>query len=135
MSPIDLITKRIGSLLCAVVLVIGSFFAIVSPAAAATYTVKMGADSGMLAFDPPTVEIQAGDTVKWVNNKLAPHNVVFDTQKSADPALAEKFTHKALAFSPGESFEASFEGAASGTYTYYCEPHRGAGMVGKIIVK
>ncbi|HHP7230879.1 MAG TPA: plastocyanin/azurin family copper-binding protein, partial [Xenococcaceae cyanobacterium] len=23
----------------------------------------------------------------------------------------------------------------SGTYPYYCEPHRGAGMVGKIIVK
>jgi plastocyanin len=135
MSPIDLISKRLGSAICAAILVISSFLLVVSPAAAATYTVKMGADNGMLAFDPPTVEIQAGDTVKWVNNKLSPHNVVFDAQKSPDPALAEKFTHKSLAFSPGESFEASFAGAAAGTYTYYCEPHRGAGMVGKVVVK
>jgi len=29
----------------------------------------------------------------------------------------------------GETF------TAAGTYEFYCEPHRGAGMVGKVIVE
>ena len=101
-----------------------------APASAAEVTVKMGADNGMLAFVPNKVEISAGDSVKWVNNKLAPHNVVFD---KAPEGLAAKLSHKQLAFNPGESFTASFD--APGEYSFYCEPHRGAGMVGKIIVK
>lgn len=98
-----------------------------SPVLADEVTVKMGADNGMLAFVPSTVEIKAGDTVKWTNNKLAPHNVVFEGNESA------KFSHKQLAFNPGESFSVAFENP--GEYTYYCEPHRGAGMVGKVVVK
>ena len=34
---------------------------------------------------------------------------------------------------PGESWEETFSEA--GTFDYYCEPHRGAGMVGKVIVE
>jgi plastocyanin len=119
------VSKTLGLALCAVVLAVSSFLLGVSPASAGTVNIKMGADSGMLAFEPPTVTIKAGDTVKWVNNKLAPHNVVVEKH----PELS----HKALAFSPGESFEATFD--APGTYTYYCEPHRGAGMTGKIVVE
>jgi plastocyanin len=119
------VSKTLGLALCAVVLAVSSFLLGVAPASAETVTVKMGADNGMLAFQPPTVTIKAGDTVKWVNNKLSPHNVVVD----GHPDLS----HKALAFSPGESFTATFDTA--GTYSYYCEPHRGAGMNGKIIVQ
>jgi len=84
-----------------------------------------GTDAGMLAFEPSTVTISAGDTVKFVNNKLAPHNAVFDGH--------EELSHADLAFAPGESWEETFDTA--GTYDYYCEPHRGAGMVGKVIVE
>ena len=96
----------------------------VSNVNAATVEVKLGTDAGMLAFEPSTVNIKAGDTVKFVNNKLAPHNAVFDGH--------EELSHPDLAFAPGESWEETF--SAAGSYDFYCEPHRGAGMVGKVVV-
>ncbi|WP_320667802.1 plastocyanin [Prochlorococcus sp. MIT 1307] len=96
----------------------------VSSAQAKTVEVKLGTDAGMLAFEPSTVNISAGDTVKFVNNKLAPHNAVFEGH--------DELSHPDLAFAPGESWEQTF--SAAGTYDFYCEPHRGAGMVGKVVV-
>jgi plastocyanin len=119
------VSKTLGLALCAVVLAVSSFLVGVSPASAETFTVKMGADNGMLAFQPKEVKIKAGDTVKWVNNKLAPHNAVVEGHL--------ELSHKKLVFAPGESYETTF--SDPGTYTYYCEPHRGAGMVGKVIVQ
>lgn len=130
MKLITKILKQAALILPALLLVLAPVFLSASPAAAAEVTVKMGADNGMLAFSPAKVEISAGDTVTWQNNKLAPHNVVFD--KAPDGADAKGLSHKALAFSPGESFSDTFD--TPGTYTYYCEPHRGAGMVGTIVV-
>ena len=121
----SLVSKTIGLAVCAIVLFASTFAIGVSSAAAATTTVKMGADNGMLAFQPKEVTITAGDSVKWVNNKLAPHNVVVEGHA--------ELSHKALSFAPGESFEETF--SEPGTYTYWCEPHRGAGMVGKVVVK
>lgn len=118
-------TKKLSLLLSALVLVVTSFFFGVNPAAAETFEVKMGSDNGMLKFVPETVTVQAGDTVKWVNNKMSPHNVVF-----SDDSLK---SHKQLVFSPGDSYETTFK--EPGEYTYYCEPHRGAGMVGKVVVQ
>ncbi len=46
----------------------------------------------MLQFVPSTVTIKKGDTVKWANNKMSPHNVVFEND-------ADK-SHKNLVFSP-----------------------------------
>jgi plastocyanin len=118
-------SRKLGLLIAAIALVVSTFFVAVNPVAAETFTVKMGTDAGQLGFQPKELTIKPGDTVKWVNNKLAPHNAVIDGNV--------KLSHKALVFSPGESFESTFNDA--GEYTYYCEPHRGAGMVGKIIVK
>jgi plastocyanin len=126
MKRIALVSRSLSLALCAAVLVIGSFFIAVSPAAAEAHTVKMGADNGMLAFQPSTLTIKAGDTVKWVNNKLPPHNIVFEG------SAADK-SHEQLMFSPGESYEVKFD--QPGTYSYYCAPHRGAGMAGKIVVE
>lgn len=117
--------KRLSLLLSALVLVASTFFFNVNPAAADTVEVKMGSDTGMLKFVPETVTIKEGDTVKWENNKMSPHNVVFE--KASDKS------HKNLVFSPGDSYESTFNEA--GEYSYYCEPHRGAGMVGKVIVQ
>lgn len=121
--------KKLGLFLSSFLLAVTLMIGLTSSAQAATVEVKMGADSGMLAFQPDKVTIKAGDTVKFVNNKLAPHNVVFDSSvKDAD-----KYNHKDLAFAPGESFEITFN--EPGTYPYYCEPHRAAGMTGTIIVE
>ncbi len=127
--------RRFGLAFLTLVLVVGSFAFFAPSAAAETYTVKMGTDKGMLAFEPSKLTIKAGDTVKFMNNKVPPHNVVFDEAKSANKDLAKSLSHKQLLMSPGQSFEASFEGATPGDYTFYCEPHRGAGMVGKITVE
>ncbi|HEY9636866.1 MAG TPA: plastocyanin [Coleofasciculaceae cyanobacterium] len=132
------IPRRLGLLLSAILLVVASFALSASPAAAETYTVKMGTDKGLLQFEPSSLTIKPGDTVKWVMNKVPPHNAVFDDTKfpGGDKAFAKKLSHEKLTFSPGESFEASFPADAEpGTYSYYCQPHRGAGMVGKIIVE
>ena len=115
------ILRSIATTFCAFLLLVGLG---VSSAQANTVEVKLGTDAGMLAFEPSTINISAGDTVKFVNNKLAPHNAVFEGN--------DELSHPDLAFAPGESWEKTFSQA--GTYDFYCEPHRGAGMVGKVVV-
>ena len=128
-------SKKIGLVVSTILVVIASLIFSASPAMAETYTVKMGTDTGMLKFEPETLTIKPGDTVKWVNNKLSPHNAVFDSAKSPGD-MAKSISHKNLLFSPNESYETTFpKDAPAGEYSYYCEPHRGAGMIGKIIVE
>jgi plastocyanin len=132
------IPHKLGLFLSAILLVVASFVMSASPAAAETYTIKMGTDKGLLQFQPSTVTIKPGDTVKWVMNKVPPHNAVFDAPKipGGDKALAKKLSHDKLTFSPGESFQTTFPADITpGTYPFYCQPHRGAGMAGKVIVE
>lgn len=126
------------SLTCvAVVLIVAAFAVTAAPAMAADYEVKMGSDGGLLVFEPSKLTVQAGDTVTWVNNKMAPHNVVFDAnQIPGDKALADKISHTQLTFAPGENYSTTFTAdLPAGDYTYFCAPHRGAGMVGTITVE
>lgn len=117
--------KKLSLLFSALLLIVGSFFVTVNPALATTYEVKMGTDTGLLKFDPSTITIKTGDTVKWINNKMYPHNVAFE-----DSSIE---SHKQLVFAPGDGYSTTFD--TPGTYTYYCEPHRGAGMVATVIVE
>lgn len=117
-------SRLLGACL-AVVLCVSTLLGFSTSAAAATTEVKMGSDAGMLVFEPNELTISAGDTVKFVNNKLGPHNAVFSDH--------DELSHGDLAYAAGESWEESF--TEPGTYTYYCEPHRGAGMVGTITVQ
>jgi len=100
--------------------------------AAETKEVKMGSDSGLLAFVPSKMTICKGDSVKWVNNKGGPHNVVFD-----DDGIPEGVNQEAISMmdqmgEEDDTFTMTFDKA--GDYAYYCEPHRGAGMQGQLIV-
>ncbi|TYQ28200.1 plastocyanin [Pseudanabaena sp. UWO310] len=117
--------KKLGLAIASLLFVVGSLFMTASPAAADVITVKMGSDSGQLVFDPKVVTIKAGDTVKWVNNKAFPHNIVFDGHA--------ELSHKKLAQKPKAELESTFNEA--GEFSYYCSPHRGAGMQGKVIVQ
>jgi plastocyanin len=122
MTSLRFLLQRIALAIC---LLLAGAFLVAAPVQAATVDVKLGTDQGMLAFEPSTVTVATGDTVRFVNNKLAPHNAVFEGH--------EELSHTDLAFTPGESWEETF--TEPGTYTYWCEPHRGAGMVGKVIVQ
>ncbi len=85
--------------------------------------VTMGSN-GMLAFDPAEVNISAGDTVRFVNGVLPPHNVIVEGH--------DELSHEDLAFSAGEFFEITFPDP--GDYTIWCAPHKGAGMIGTVHV-
>ena len=128
---------RLGIACLALALMVVTFVTAAAPASAANYEVKMGSDSGLLVFEPANLTVKAGDTVTWVNNKMAPHNVIFDgNQIPGDKGLADKISHNQLTFAPGESYSTTFSAdMPAGDYTYFCAPHRGAGMVGKITVE
>ena len=89
------------------------------------------------SFDPKTVTINRGETVRWENKSLIWHTV------TADPALAKKPEDVALpqggeAFDSGKvevggGYQHTF--TVPGTYRYFCKPHELKGMVGEIIVK
>ena len=85
--------------------------------------VQMGYN-GNLVFEPAEVSITTGESVHFVNNMLPPHNVVVEDH----PELS----HEGLVMLPGEDFEVVF--SDEGDYTYWCAPHKGAGMIGTIHV-
>ena len=86
--------------------------------------VQMGYDMN-LAFEPSEVTINAGESVHFINNQLPPHNVIVEGH--------DELNHDALAMLPGEDFEVVFP--EPGDYTYWCGPHKGAGMIGTIHVQ
>jgi len=102
--------------------------------AAETKEVKMGSDSGLLAFVPQKIKICKGDTITWIMNKAGPHNVVFDEDAIPAGVDFEKISmvDGEQIGDEGETFSRTFD--TVGDYAYYCEPHRGAGMNGMVTV-
>ena len=74
---------------------------------------------------PDSVEIQAGDRIRWTNLDGAFHTVT-----SGNPGDADAGTLFDASLNPGESFEFTFE--VPGEYRYFCRPHS-AGMRDYII--
>jgi len=137
MNRITSAARRFCFTLLAVVLVVGSVFVSVAPASAAEYTVKMGSDKGMLVFEPAKLAVKPGDTVKWVVNNAPPHNVIFDAKAipGQDKALAKSLSHPKMEMSPGKGYDLTIPSdLPAGEYTYFCAPHRSAGMVGQLVV-
>merc|ERR1712182_197721 len=95
--------------------------------------VKLGSDSGGLVFVPDSISIASGEKITFTNNAGFPHNIVFDEDNVPDGVSADSLSREDYLNAPGETYEVKFDKA--GEYSYYCEPHRGAGMQGKIIVK
>lgn len=86
-------------------------------------TVGSTGNGGSFAFDPPAVEISPGTTVVWRwSGNGGSHNVV-----GKDDTFSSK-----LVATAGHTFDYTFE--KSGTYKYYCEPHKTLGMKGVVIV-
>merc|ERR1711904_469556 len=94
--------------------------------------VNIGSEpAGELIYDPEEVTIEVGDTVTWTNVDGIPHDVVFETvPEGVDP---QALSHPELFSTIGQNVSTTF--TTPGTYTYYCTPHKYAGMVGTITVE
>jgi len=79
------------------------------------------------------VTVKVGESVTWVGNVGMPHNVVFDEENVPDGADLTKINHEDMMNDEGKKYTSTFDKA--GSYQYYCEPHRGAGMNGVVNVK
>jgi plastocyanin len=71
-------------------------------------------------FQPSTLEVRPGTTVRWINTNAEEHDVI-----------AKDGSFEALPFGTGATYERAF--AAAGTYPYYCDLH--ADMEGTINVR
>lgn len=94
---------------------------------------------GRLRFDPETVEVDVGDTVRWTFESPG-HNVTSKpgaSEKVRNPEGAEPFAsyegdqHYAVV-PEGSTYEHAF--TVPGEYVYVCEPHADQGMVGTVVV-
>ena len=94
--------------------------------------VLLGANGGVLVFEPSEFTVKAGDTITFKNNAGYPHNVVFDEDEVPSGVDATKISQEEYLNAPGETYSVTL--TVPGTYGFYCEPHQGAGMVGKITV-
>jgi len=89
-----------------------------------------------LNFDPDTVKINVGQTVRWENSSLLVHSVTADPSKETKkesvslPDGAKPFDSGLM--DPEQTFEHTFN--VAGTYNYFCIPHE-AMMTGVVIVE
>eukprot|EP00271_Cylindrocystis_brebissonii_P011723 TRINITY_DN29645_c0_g1_i1.p1 TRINITY_DN29645_c0_g1~~TRINITY_DN29645_c0_g1_i1.p1 ORF type:complete len:162 (+),score=28.98 TRINITY_DN29645_c0_g1_i1:96-581(+) len=101
-------------------------------ASANAAVVKMGGDDGSLVFSPASVSVSAGEAITFKNNSGFPHNVVFDEDAVPAGVSADAISHEDYFNAAGEEYSVTL--SKPGVYEYYCEPHQGAGMSGKITV-
>jgi plastocyanin len=102
------------------------------PGAAATVSVGPG---GGFSFDPVTVNIRVGETVRW-RFASAGHNVVSGSGGNANGMFCspdDTGCANAPLGAPGSTYEHTF--SEPGTYPYFCTPHFAFGMTGRVIVE
>ncbi|XP_027091206.2 plastocyanin [Coffea eugenioides] len=96
--------------------------------------ILLGSSGGELIFVPSEFSVASGEKIVFKNNAGFPHNVVFDEDGVPSGVDASKISmsEEDLLNAPGETFSVSL--TEKGTYSFYCSPHQGAGMVGKVTV-
>jgi plastocyanin len=96
--------------------------------------VLLGGGDGSLAFIPNDFSIAKGEKIVFKNNAGYPHNVVFDEDEIPSGVDVAKISmdEQDLLNGAGETYEVAL--TEPGTYSFYCAPHQGAGMVGKVTV-
>ncbi|XP_062097190.1 plastocyanin [Humulus lupulus] len=96
--------------------------------------VLLGSSDGALVFEPKEFSISSGDKIVFKNNAGFPHNVIFDEDEIPSGVDASKISmsEEDLLNAPGETYAVTL--TEKGSYSFYCSPHQGAGMVGKVTV-
>jgi plastocyanin len=85
-------------------------------------TVQVGLSG--FSFTPASLTVAVGTTVRWVNQDGALHTVTPDGHSAWSTATLTGV---------GQTFSQTF--TAPGTFNYYCDPHRSAGMTGVVRVQ
>lgn len=97
-----------------------------SPAA----TVTVG-PAGGLSFDPETVTVAVGGTVRWEwdssGHNVAPTSTPSGSSWSGTPGGRD------VTYTTGYTYEHAFE--VAGEFDYECAPHASFGMVGTVVVE
>lgn len=89
--------------------------------------------NGQFAFDPGTINAQRGDTVRFVQQSSAPHNVSFRTHPK-DAKLGDAAVGPYI-LSNGQTYDLVIDARfPDGTYTFACDPHESVGMKGTLVV-
>ena len=112
--------------------------AVVTPPPA--FEVLMGKlDNDVFAFYPKQITILSGQSVRWTNvspSFINPHTATrSEKDDGVVPSPGEEFDSGAVA--SNGSFVRTFTlppGTPFALYGYHCTPHKGLGMVGKILV-
>ena len=96
--------------------------------------VKLGGDDGSLAFVPSEFSVSSGEKIVFKNNAGFPHNIIFDEDEIPSGVDASKISmsDEDLLNAPGETYAVTL--SEKGSYSFYCSPHQGAGMIGKVTV-
>lgn len=107
--------------------------------------VKMTGDgSTKAAFEPNTLTVAPGTTVRFINVSGFPHNVAFYADSipaGAAAALNAGMPNRMdnlsgpFLIGPNETYDVSFAGAPAGSYRSYCLPHIALGMAMTIKVQ
>lgn len=84
-----------------------------------------------LSFNPATITIKKGDTVRWVNKDQTAHNPTSDDFDIENPDQSPPGAWSADPVNPGESFEHTFD--STGSVKYNCDIHQY--MKGTVIVE
>ncbi len=114
-----------------------------APAAGRTIRVQMKQVGTRYMFEPANFSVKVGDVVEFVNVIGFPHNVEFEA--SQIPAGAAEVLNRnmerrlgnlqgPMMVAPNQTYRVSFAGAPTGTYGYFCLPHKALGMTGVITV-
>lgn len=126
-------TRCLVGVVAVLLLFVGSSLEAQAQSPSPAVTVDM---TNTLTFDPDTVRVQAGETVRWTNGSVIVHTVTADPDEATTdesvrlPEGAAPFDSGTL--DPEARFEHTFE--VPGTYRYFCIPHEGGKMYGTVIV-
>ena len=89
--------------------------------------------NGQFGFDPGTITAQRGDTVRFVQQSSAPHNVSFRTHPK-DAKLGDAAVGPYL-LNTGQTYDLVIDTRfTDGTYAFACDPHESVGMKGTLTV-
>lgn len=85
-------------------------------------------------FEPQNIEINAGETVKWINKATLAHTITSGDNCKKDDQFDSGYLMPEKMKPEKSTFEKKFD--APGVYKYFCKPHCEAEkMAGSVTVK